>query len=54
MKYELDIERSTNQYNSLEQKLKKWDDNKNNLEENRVLEKEIIQVKTNLDGCNIR
>ena len=50
MKYELDIERSTNQYNSLEQKLKKWDDNKNNLEENRVLEKEIIQVKTNLDG----
>ena len=50
MKYELDIERLINKHTSLEQKLKKWNDNKNNLEENRVLEKEIIRVKTKLDG----
>lgn len=50
MKYELDIERLKNQHTSLEQKLNNWNNNKSNLEENRKLEKEIIEVKTKLEG----
>ncbi len=50
MKYELDIERLKNQQISLEQKLNNWNNNKSNLEENRILEKDIIEVKTKLEG----